>query len=57
MYLLMVILCQLFPKEGVKIFQGALHSHLLGISITVRHIRDGQELPVIMKGESGEAAL
>lgn len=57
MYLLMLILCQELPKEGVKIFQGLLHSHLLGASLSLRHIRDGQELPVIMKGESAGAEL
>ncbi|XP_050715576.1 uncharacterized protein LOC126998176 [Eriocheir sinensis] len=43
---------QMLPKEGVKIFQGVLHSHLLGTSLFLRHIRDGQELPVIMKDTS-----
>ncbi|XP_050714984.1 uncharacterized protein LOC126997815 [Eriocheir sinensis] len=40
---------QELPEEGVKIFQGMLHSHLMGTSMVLRHIRDGQELPVIMK--------
>lgn len=40
-----------FPEDGVKVFQALLHSHLLGTSIVVRHIRDGVELPVIVQGK------
>ncbi|XP_063889884.1 DBH-like monooxygenase protein 1 [Scylla paramamosain] len=36
-----------FPSEGIKVFQLFLHAHLLGRGLTVRHIRDGRELPVI----------
>lgn len=50
--LLKFIPYQELPKDGVKIFQGVLHSHLLGTSIVLRHIRNGHELPIIMKGES-----
>ncbi|XP_045124485.1 DBH-like monooxygenase protein 1 [Portunus trituberculatus] len=36
-----------FPPEGIKVFQVFLHAHLLGRGLTVRHIREGRELPVI----------
>ena len=48
----LLFLCQTLPKDGVKFFQGVLHSHLLGTSIAVRHIRNGKELPALMKGKS-----
>lgn len=56
-HFLKVISCQELPEEGVKIFQGMLHSHLLGTSIVVRHIRDGQELSIIVKGEYAGAVI
>ncbi|XP_050714988.1 uncharacterized protein LOC126997820 [Eriocheir sinensis] len=40
---------QAFPKGGVRLFQGLLHTHLLGVSLVLRQIRDGQELPTVMK--------
>ncbi|XP_047468421.1 uncharacterized protein LOC125024667 [Penaeus chinensis] len=40
------------PEGGIKIFQGVLHAHLLGREITVRHIRDGKELPTELKDSS-----
>ncbi|XP_076044750.1 uncharacterized protein LOC143027356 [Oratosquilla oratoria] len=38
-------LAKSLPNEGVKVFSAVLHSHLLGKSITLRHIRKGRELP------------
>ncbi|XP_047468824.1 DBH-like monooxygenase protein 1 [Penaeus chinensis] len=35
------------PAEGVRVFQGVLHAHVLGREINLRHIRDGQELPPV----------
>ncbi|ROT77266.1 putative MOXD1-like 1 [Penaeus vannamei] len=35
------------PAEGVRVFQGVLHAHLLGREIHLRHLRDGQELPPV----------
>ncbi|XP_064118161.1 DBH-like monooxygenase protein 1 isoform X2 [Macrobrachium nipponense] len=40
---------QSFPKDGIRIFQGLLHAHLLGRAIAVRHIRNGVELPTVFK--------
>ncbi|KAG0721914.1 MOXD1 1 [Chionoecetes opilio] len=40
---------QSLPVGGVSVFQGVLHSHLLGASLVLRHIRNGQELPVILQ--------
>ncbi|KAK8384812.1 hypothetical protein O3P69_014395 [Scylla paramamosain] len=37
------------PQTGITVFQGVLHAHLLGSSISVQHIREGQELPPIMQ--------
>ena len=42
---------QNLPAEGMKVFQGLLHSHLLGDTLILRHGRNGQELPPIMKGD------
>lgn len=30
---------------------GLLHSHLLGVAVKLRHIRDGKELPTLFEGE------
>ncbi|XP_037780094.1 DBH-like monooxygenase protein 1 isoform X2 [Penaeus monodon] len=40
---------QSIPAEGIKVFQGLLHTHLLGNDITVRQIRNGRELPVVFQ--------
>ncbi|XP_069977634.1 DBH-like monooxygenase protein 1 [Penaeus vannamei] len=40
---------QALPAEGVKVFRGLLHAHLLGRDITLRQIRQGRELPVVFK--------
>ncbi|XP_047476487.1 DBH-like monooxygenase protein 1 [Penaeus chinensis] len=40
---------QALPPEGVKVFRGLLHAHLLGTDITLRQIREGRELPVVFK--------
>ncbi|CAL4062052.1 unnamed protein product, partial [Meganyctiphanes norvegica] len=39
------------PKGGVKVFSGFLHTHLLGRGIAVKHIRDGKELPTVLKDD------
>ncbi|XP_021938401.1 dopamine beta-hydroxylase [Zootermopsis nevadensis] len=33
------------PQEGIVIFGSQLHTHLTGIRVFTRHIRDGRELP------------
>ena len=33
------------PEEGVTVFAGLPHTHLLGIKVKLRHIRNGAELP------------
>ncbi|XP_068248771.1 DBH-like monooxygenase protein 1 [Palaemon carinicauda] len=38
-----------FPKDGIRIFQGLLHAHLLGRAISIKHIRNGVELPTVFK--------
>ncbi|XP_047477058.1 DBH-like monooxygenase protein 1 [Penaeus chinensis] len=40
---------QSVPAEGIHVFQGLLHTHLLGNDITVRQIRNGRELPVVFQ--------
>ncbi len=34
------------PQEGIKVFAGLPHTHLLGTKVKLRHIRNGVELPV-----------
>ena len=38
-------------EDGIKIYGVALHSHLLGVNIKLRHFRNGKELPPIAKDE------
>ncbi|XP_068226831.1 DBH-like monooxygenase protein 1 isoform X1 [Palaemon carinicauda] len=40
---------QTLPANGINVFAGFLHAHLLGRNMTLRHIRDRKELPVIQK--------
>lgn len=42
---------QHLPAEGITLFQGLLHAHLLGTAINLRHGRDGKELPPVMQGK------
>jgi len=42
----------LLPAEGVLLTTGLLHAHLLGQAITLRHIRDGQELEPILRDDN-----
>ncbi|KAG7172306.1 MOXD1 1-like 1 [Homarus americanus] len=37
------------PEGGVKVFQAVLHTHLLGSDISLKHIREGRELPTKIK--------
>ncbi|CAG0892814.1 unnamed protein product [Darwinula stevensoni] len=39
------------PPEGIHIFSGLLHSHLLGRKMRARIFRDGEELPWILHDE------
>ncbi|XP_042238957.1 uncharacterized protein LOC121877254 isoform X2 [Homarus americanus] len=41
-----------FPEGGIRVFEGILHSHLLGSALKLRHIRDNKELPFIAKDMS-----
>jgi len=36
---------QALPQEGITVFAGLPHTHLLGIRVKLRHIRNGAELP------------
>ncbi|XP_042880664.1 DBH-like monooxygenase protein 1 isoform X2 [Penaeus japonicus] len=40
------------PRSGINVFQGFLHAHLLGSSISVTQIRKGRELPNVFKDMS-----
>ena len=33
------------PEEGITVFAGLPHTHLLGVKVKLRHIRNGAELP------------
>lgn len=37
------------PSSGIKVFQGFLHAHLLGSSISIQQIRNGRELSTVLK--------
>lgn len=43
-----LFLFQLFPDDGVNVVSVLLHSHLAGRRISLKHIRDGKELPHIV---------
>ncbi|XP_071518366.1 DBH-like monooxygenase protein 1 homolog [Panulirus ornatus] len=43
---------QLLPPDGIHVFQGLLHSHLLGRAISLRQIRNGRELPPLLVDKS-----
>ncbi|XP_042889305.1 DBH-like monooxygenase protein 1 [Penaeus japonicus] len=45
-------LSQNIPKDGISVFQGLLHTHLLGKDITVRQIRNGRELPIVFQDKN-----
>ena len=34
------------PENGIRVFAGLPHTHLLGIKVKLRHIRNGAELPI-----------
>ncbi|XP_064084122.1 DBH-like monooxygenase protein 1 homolog [Macrobrachium nipponense] len=40
---------QNLPEKGVNVFAGILHAHLLGRNMTLRHIRDHKELPMVIR--------
>ncbi|EDO44959.1 predicted protein, partial [Nematostella vectensis] len=39
------------PDKGINIFAGMEHTHLQGIKVWTRHVRDGKELPEIIREE------
>ncbi|CAG0904386.1 unnamed protein product, partial [Darwinula stevensoni] len=41
-----------FPPEGIHIFSGFLHSHLLGRKMRVRVFRNGEELPWLQNDDN-----
>ena len=41
----------MLPEEGVTVFGSLLHSHTIGTSMQIRHIRDGQELAPIDRNQ------
>ncbi|KNC32203.1 MOXD1-like protein 1, partial [Lucilia cuprina] len=43
---------EMFPKDGIKIISGTLHSHRAGRKMTLRHVRDGKELPRIIEDDN-----
>lgn len=42
----------MLPQDGVKVFQGIMHAHLLSRGITLRQIRNNRELPIVLQGNS-----
>ncbi|KAL9918508.1 MOXD1 homolog 1 [Glossina fuscipes fuscipes] len=42
----------MFPETGIKIISGILHSHRAGRKMTLRHVRDGKELPRIIEDDN-----
>lgn len=42
----------MFPKDGIKIISGTLHSHRAGRKMTLRHVRNGIELPRIIEDDN-----
>lgn len=36
---------QALPKSGITVFGSQLHTHLRGVRVLTRHLRDGIELP------------
>ena len=47
MYFLVLQALEESNGENIKMFGVMLHSHLAGVGIRVRHIRNGNELPLI----------
>ena len=43
---------QSLPDGGIQILNGVLHSHLAGRKMRLRHVRNGQELPVILEDKN-----
>ncbi|XP_068215999.1 DBH-like monooxygenase protein 1 [Palaemon carinicauda] len=43
---------EFLPPGGLNVFHGMLHSHLLGSSLRLRHIRNGVELPRILEDKT-----
>ena len=43
---LLFFLLQSLPNRGVRVFAGLPHTHNLGTSVRIRHIRSGVERPV-----------
>ena len=43
---LIFLLLQSLPNRGVRVFAGLPHTHNLGTSVRIRHIRSGVERPV-----------
>ena len=35
------------PPSGIRIFASQLHTHLTGTRVETRHVRNGQELPLL----------
>ncbi|XP_073844167.1 MOXD1 homolog 1 [Musca autumnalis] len=42
----------MFPEDGIKIISGTLHSHRAGRKMTLRHVRNGKELPRIIEDDN-----
>lgn len=41
-----------FPENGINIVSAALHSHVAGRKMKLRHVRDGKELPRIVEDDN-----
>lgn len=43
---------KMLPESGINVIVGMLHTHLLGSGITLRQIRDGKEMPTVLKDDN-----
>lgn len=46
-----MLLSQMFPETGINVVSVALHSHLAGRRLSLKHIRQGKELPRIVQDD------
>ncbi|KAK7072077.1 DBH-like monooxygenase protein 1 [Halocaridina rubra] len=40
------------PEDGIRVFQGLLHSHLLGRTIKMKQFRNGREMPTVFEDKN-----
>ena len=47
----------MLPSDGIRVYSGLLHSHLLGNQVIVQHIRNKIELEPILSGNTSKAQI